>query len=42
MNKIDKIGNVILDYEYYEGQDFYCDGAIEDDLLEAVQTHEEN
>lgn len=42
MNKTEKIGNVILDYQYYEGKDFYCDGAIEDELLQAAETYEED
>lgn len=42
MEKTEKVGKVILDYQYYGGQDLYCDGDIEDDLLEAVQNHEED
>ena len=30
--------NDILDLTYYPGQDFYCDGEIEDRLLELVQS----
>lgn len=33
----DQIGNVILDYTYYGGQDQYSDGDIEDDLLHLIQ-----
>ena len=29
----EKIGNIILDLSHYCGQDFYCDGAVEDELL---------
>ncbi|MCQ2519015.1 MAG: class I SAM-dependent methyltransferase [Lachnospiraceae bacterium] len=31
---IEKVGKVTLDYTVYSGQDLYCDGAIEDELLE--------
>lgn len=31
------IGKVVLDYSRYPGEDFYCDGAIEDELLDIVQ-----
>lgn len=30
------IGKVTLDYEFYPGEDFYCDGAVEDELLETA------
>lgn len=33
----EKIGKVELNYEKYSGQDLYCDGAVEDDLLEIVK-----
>lgn len=32
------IGKVVLDYSRYPGEDFYCDGAIEDELLEIVKS----
>lgn len=32
--RIEKVGKVSLDYSVYSGQDYYCDGAVEDDLLE--------
>lgn len=35
--RVEKIGNVTLDYSRYPGEDFYCDGAIEDELLEIVK-----
>ena len=35
----EKIGTVTLDYSRYSGQDFYSDGAIEDELLETVKQH---
>ena len=34
--KIEKIGKVTLDYSLYPGQDFYCDGTVELELLEIV------
>ncbi len=33
----EKIGKITLDYSRYSGQDFYSDGAIEDELLETVK-----
>ena len=36
--RTEKIGNVVLDYSHYPEQDFYCDGASEDALLELVKT----
>jgi len=38
----EKIGKVILDYSKYPGEDYYCDGAVEDELLEIVCTEEES
>ena len=38
----EKIGKITLDYSRYPGQDFYSDGAIEDELLETVKHHEES
>lgn len=35
--RTEKIGNVTLDYAHYPGEDFYCDGAIEDELLAIVK-----
>lgn len=35
----EKIGRITLDYTHYPGEDFYCDGAVEDELLEIVQNH---
>ena len=32
------IGKVKLDYSKYPGRDFYCDGSVEDELLEIVKT----
>lgn len=36
--RMEKIGNVVLDYTRYPGEDFYCDGASEDELLSVVQS----
>lgn len=40
MEKTEKIGNIILDYTCYPGEDYYCDGAVEDELLQIVQETE--
>lgn len=37
----EQIGNVILNYDKYPGEDLYCDGPIEDILLEIAQNYEE-
>lgn len=34
----EQIGKVKLDLSFYPGEDFYCDGSIEDEILEIVQT----
>lgn len=39
MFMIEKIGNVTLDYQFYPGEDYYCDGIIEDELLSIVKAH---
>lgn len=39
MEKTERIGNIVLDYTYYPGEDYYCDGAIEDELLAIVREH---
>ena len=31
--KTEMIGKVTLDYSKYPGEDFYCDGDVEDELL---------
>lgn len=36
---ITKIGNMKLNDEYYPGEDFYCDGVVEDEILEIVQNN---
>lgn len=38
MDRLEQIGKITLDYSKYAGQDFYCDGAVEDELLELVKT----
>ena len=35
--KTEKIGRVTIDRSYYPGEDLYCDGAVEDELLQIVQ-----
>lgn len=37
LEKIEQIGKITLDYSRYPGEDLYCDGAVEDELLEMVQ-----
>ena len=37
MQEREQIGKVILDYSKYPGEDFYCDGAVEDELLDIVR-----
>ncbi len=41
-DKIEQIGNVILNLNYYGGEDLYSEGANEDRLLEIVKNHREN
>ena len=38
----EQIGKITLDYTYYPGEDLYCDGAVEDELLEIVKEHKED
>ncbi len=33
----EKIGGVTLDYTWYSGQDYYSDGAVEDEILDIVK-----
>ncbi len=35
---IEEIGKIKLDLTKYPGEDFYCDGAVEDELLEIVRS----
>lgn len=37
----ENIGKVKLDYSKYPGQDFYCDGQVEDEILEIVKNSED-
>lgn len=37
MQEREEIGKVILDYSKYPGEDLYCDGAVEDELLSIVR-----
>lgn len=39
--KQEKIGQVVLDYTYYPGEDKYSDGAIEDEMLEIAKNYRE-
>lgn len=36
------IGRVTLDYMYYPGEDLYCDGPVEDTLLQIARNYKEN
>ena len=36
----EQIGKITLDYTYYMGEDLYCDGAVEDELLRIVQEND--
>lgn len=38
---VEKIGKVTLDYSWYPGEDFYCDGEVENELLDIVKTYPE-
>ena len=33
----EKIGKVIMNFEYYTGEDLYSDGDIENEILEMVK-----
>ena len=37
----DKIGKITFDLSHYPGEDLYCDGAVEDELLEIVKKYAE-
>ncbi len=39
-NKEERIGGVLLDFSHYPGEDFYCDGAVEGEILELAKEHE--
>ncbi len=36
-NKIEEIGKIKLDFTHYPGEDYYCDGDVEDELLEITR-----
>ncbi len=40
--KMDAIGNVVMNYNYYSGEDFYSEGNSEDVLLEIVKNNKES
>lgn len=35
----EQIGKIILDYQDYPGEDYYCDGAVEDELLDIAKNY---
>ena len=37
MENKERIGKITLDYSKYPGEDFYCDGAVEDELLQIAR-----
>lgn len=41
MFMIEKVGNIVLNYKYYPGEDLYSDGKIEDELLEISKNYNE-
>lgn len=41
MENREQIGKVWLDLSRYPGQDFYCDGAVEDEILEIAKNYSE-
>lgn len=36
----ERIGKITLDDKHYPGKDFYCDGVVEDELLEIVKKYD--
>lgn len=38
-NKIEEIGKIKLDLTHYPGEDYYCDGDAEDELLEITRNY---
>lgn len=38
---MEKIGNVTMDYTFYKGSDEYCDGTIEQEILEYVKQYDD-
>ena len=39
--KKEQIGSVILDLSRYSGEDLYCDGEVEDRILEIAKNYPE-
>ena len=37
---LEKIGKIMIDDRHYPGQDLYCDGHIEDEILDIVRAHQ--
>jgi len=35
----EQIGKITLDYKHYPGEDLYCDGVIEDEILDIVKNY---
>lgn len=35
----EKIGKITLDYTYYPGEDYYCDGVVEQEILEIAKKY---
>ena len=38
----EKVGNVVLDYTFYPGEDLYSDGPVEDMMLEIAKKYGED
>ena len=38
---IEQVGKIKLDYTFYPGEDLYCDGQVEDELLEITKNYAE-
>ena len=39
--KIEEIGKIKLDLTHYPGEDYYCDGDVEDELLDITRNYSE-
>lgn len=37
---MEKIGKIMIDDRHYPGQDLYCDGRVEDEILDIVRAHQ--
>ena len=35
----EQVGKITLDYTYYPGEDFYCDGVVEQEILEITKKY---